>query len=313
MIETRKAHELDIVELTEDLPQYDLKRGARGAVVEVFDKPEEAYMLEFVDESGTSSVIADWVKPSQINNVSAAKAAFEQGWRLFEQGKHSEAEKYFRKAVALRPNEIKVLNNSLVNSLEVADVENRWKTGIKVFSFALRIDPAYETTRRNLAIAYFRRGIQQGLAKNHEQAVHLFQQALLADSSPELAEKVKKNLAVAYAAIAERFLTEGKLNEAAGMFEQAQLAGCLTAAVFNDYAITLVRLGRFDDAISAFERGLSHFSADETLQENLVNAQGAAEELRRAGTKYEGVLPAEIEYDFPDFQIEREQEYLVAA
>jgi hypothetical protein len=67
MLDTKKAHELDIVELTEDLPEYGLQRGARGTVVEVFDEPEEAYMLEFVDASGTSSKLADWVRPNQIN------------------------------------------------------------------------------------------------------------------------------------------------------------------------------------------------------------------------------------------------------
>ena len=45
MIETRKAQELDVVELTEDLPEYGLKKGERGAVVVAFDQPDEAYML----------------------------------------------------------------------------------------------------------------------------------------------------------------------------------------------------------------------------------------------------------------------------
>lgn len=69
MIETKKAHELDVVELTEDLPEYGLSRGDRGTVVEVFDVPEEAYMLEFVDESGAPSKIAYGVKPNQIINI----------------------------------------------------------------------------------------------------------------------------------------------------------------------------------------------------------------------------------------------------
>lgn len=69
MTATGKAQELDIVVLTEDLPEYGLKRGEKGTVVEVFDDPEEAYMLEFVDESGASSKIADWVKPDQIKLV----------------------------------------------------------------------------------------------------------------------------------------------------------------------------------------------------------------------------------------------------
>jgi hypothetical protein len=57
---------LDIVELTEDLPEYDLCRGARGTVLEVFGEPEEGYMIEFLEDSGAISKIADWVRPEQI-------------------------------------------------------------------------------------------------------------------------------------------------------------------------------------------------------------------------------------------------------
>jgi hypothetical protein len=69
MIETKKAHEPDIVELTEDLPEFDLRRGERGTVVEVFDKPEEAYIIEFIYDSGASSKLAYGVRPDQIVNV----------------------------------------------------------------------------------------------------------------------------------------------------------------------------------------------------------------------------------------------------
>jgi hypothetical protein len=70
MLETKKAYELDIVELTEDLPEFGLRRGEQGTVVEVFDKPEEAYILEFIYESGASSTLAYGVKPTQIKNLS---------------------------------------------------------------------------------------------------------------------------------------------------------------------------------------------------------------------------------------------------
>lgn len=69
MIEVTKAQELDVIELTEDLPEYDLRRGAQGTVLEVFGNPEEAYMIEFLENSGEISKIADWVKPSQIKMV----------------------------------------------------------------------------------------------------------------------------------------------------------------------------------------------------------------------------------------------------
>jgi len=68
MVETKTVQDLEIVELTEDLPQYDLKKGSQGTIVETFDEPEEAYMIEFVDESGTSSKIADWVRPNQFRS-----------------------------------------------------------------------------------------------------------------------------------------------------------------------------------------------------------------------------------------------------
>lgn len=74
MLKTRTANLLDIVELVEDLPEYDVKRGEQGVVVEVFDDPEEGYILEFGDPSGTSSKLAYWVKPEQIKPVTPRKA-----------------------------------------------------------------------------------------------------------------------------------------------------------------------------------------------------------------------------------------------
>lgn len=70
MIETKKAHELDVVELTEDLPEFDLRRGEQGTVVEVFENPEEAYIIEFLYDEGASSKLAYGVRPAQIIMVS---------------------------------------------------------------------------------------------------------------------------------------------------------------------------------------------------------------------------------------------------
>ena len=74
MTETATTKLLDMVELLEDLPEYGVKSGERGVVVEVFDAPEEGYILEFVDPSGTSSRLAYWVKPEQIKWVTPTKA-----------------------------------------------------------------------------------------------------------------------------------------------------------------------------------------------------------------------------------------------
>jgi hypothetical protein len=66
MLETkRKANLLDVVEVVEDLPQYGIRRGERGSVVEVLDDPTEAYIVEFANDNG-SSRLAYWVRPDQI-------------------------------------------------------------------------------------------------------------------------------------------------------------------------------------------------------------------------------------------------------
>ncbi len=69
MIVSENIQELETVALIEDLPEYGLKRGEKGVIIEVFGQPAEAYMLEFVDESGASSKIADWVRPEQVRPV----------------------------------------------------------------------------------------------------------------------------------------------------------------------------------------------------------------------------------------------------
>lgn len=74
MLKTRTANLLDIVELTEDLPEYGVTRGEQGVVVEVFDEPDEGYILEFVDPSGASSRLAYWVMAGQIKRVTPRKA-----------------------------------------------------------------------------------------------------------------------------------------------------------------------------------------------------------------------------------------------
>lgn len=94
MLDTKKAQELDMVELLEDLPKYEVKKGEIGVVVEVFDNPDEAYDLEFVDESGTSSRFAYSVKPCQIRSANeTAEEALDSGLAFQSQGKEIDAGK----------------------------------------------------------------------------------------------------------------------------------------------------------------------------------------------------------------------------
>jgi hypothetical protein len=60
---------LDVVALLIDLPEYHLRRGAVGTVVETFTANEAhpgGYVVEFVDETGGVYALADVTDASQL-------------------------------------------------------------------------------------------------------------------------------------------------------------------------------------------------------------------------------------------------------
>lgn len=215
MIETRKAHELDIVELTEDLPQYGLKRGERGAVVEVFDEPEEAYMLEFVDESGSESKIADWVRPEQIRNINAeVKALIDSGFDWIRRHNSYEAEKAFCQAVSLRPSSMDIIGASILRSLTELNDSNDWLIAIEALELEFRVMPGNVIVRNNLAVAYHNYGNRQMEAEDFDSALNAFHQALLVASSVEVSEGVRKSFAAAYTFLGIQSSQKGETEEA---------------------------------------------------------------------------------------------------
>jgi tetratricopeptide (TPR) repeat protein len=196
MIQTRKAQELDVVELSEDLPEYGLKKGERGVVVVAFDNPDEAYMLEFVDESGTSSRFANVVKPEQIINIDAiAREALERGIKLHNEGRGKEAEPEFRRAIELNPRNIEELHNRIVKGFDVSGALDNF---IFAMRLVLRLDPGYEVARNNLAIAYENQGVQEANEGNLYGAINRFRIALAVGASPDVISYIKSNLATAY-------------------------------------------------------------------------------------------------------------------
>ncbi len=61
----------DIVELREDLPEFDLKRGAQGTVVECYSDGE--FEVEFVDEDGDTLALCA-LSPEKIVALSSGIA-----------------------------------------------------------------------------------------------------------------------------------------------------------------------------------------------------------------------------------------------
>jgi len=198
MLVTRKAQELDVVELTEDLPEYGLKQGERGTVIAAFDEPDEAYDLEFVDESGKSK-FAYSVRANQIVTIDAhAEEAFQRGLELIASGKTLEGRRSLRQAVKLKPSLIGVLLNSVLENF--GDSED-WDQLVPALRFITELDPEYEIARNNLVIAYLNQGIRQAKNGDVEGALQMFYSAAGIRVSQETLSWVQHNLVAAHTAL----------------------------------------------------------------------------------------------------------------
>lgn len=307
MIEVRKAHELDVVELTEDLPEYGVRRGARGTVVEVFEKPEEAYMIEFLENDGEISKLADWVKPAQIKNIDLiAREFYVKGMKALEQEDFREALCNLRVAINLIPSYVRGLHNSLAQS--VGPREN-WPMFIKAMQLVLLLNSHYEIARKNLGIAYLNLGVQIAKSGDYRESLKAFHFALATQTSSEVVSLIKENIAASYTALGneafrrnemENFLSffgsahfnalnettklnlakahfhyanfcadVGKLEEAIYSYQAAEDAGFMLPEVLNNHACVLAGSGRLAEAIMTFEAANSLAPHDQTIRVNL--------------------------------------------
>jgi tetratricopeptide (TPR) repeat protein len=203
-----KAHESDLVELTEDLPKYDLKQGQRGFVIEAFDEPNEAYDIEFEDENGEFIGFAYSVKPEQIVNIDArAREAYADGVALLKSGAKLEGRRKLREAVRLKPDVARFLFSSVLESFGASEDFN---VLIDALRFVCKLNPSDELPRTNLVSAYLNRGIQQARIGDVEGALQLFYPAMLIAPSDETRARVRQNLAAAHTSLATQAHTRSR-------------------------------------------------------------------------------------------------------
>ena len=306
MLQIQKAQELDVVELTEDLPQYGLCKGTHGTVLEVFDQPEEAYMIEFVDPSGENSKIADWVLPAQIENLDQkAGLLFKRGIELLNIGKSIEASEQLRHAIHLKPGLIRILHNSIS---ELAKAKE-WKKLIEGMRFIIDIDPDYELAWGNLAVASLNYGVQKArendlagalafflkafrietltritdLARENIAAAHVglgiqaHQKAQLETALKHMEtaytfmsnSQTRRNLGLAYSIMAEKLLMDQKFEAAIGNYIAAEESGMLTSEGLNNRAVAHVHRMEIDEAIETLEVALTIEPDNEVAKANL--------------------------------------------
>ena len=59
---------LDIVKIRKNYPEYKLKKGDIGTVIECFKKPDEAYLVEFSDSNG-EAICTEFFKYDELEKV----------------------------------------------------------------------------------------------------------------------------------------------------------------------------------------------------------------------------------------------------
>jgi tetratricopeptide (TPR) repeat protein len=310
MIEARKAHELDIVELTEDLPDFGVRRGERGTVVEAFDYPEEAYVLEFVDGVGSASRLAYGVTPEKLINVDAiAREHYSRGMRSLEKGDYVSATRELKEAIGLIPSYIRGLHESLRQAF--APKED-WASLISALQFVIPLDPNYLIAKHNLAIAFLNYGVQLANKGNYSDALQLFQSALRVEAQEEVVSlttenistthralaitahkandmllackhfesayifkrdlRTKQDLALIYFYVGDYYLNKNDPNGAATYYQWAQDTGLTTPEVLNNHGVALAVKGDINGAIVLFEMALGLTPDDEILEANLRRA-----------------------------------------
>ena len=264
---TRKAHDLDVVELTEDLPEYGLKRGERGTVVVSFDNPDEAYDIEFVDESGQSK-FAYSVKPAQISTGDEiAQQTFESGLALLNSGDVAQAEQLLRESITLRPHYVAGLHNLVIDRLGGS---RKWAALIEALRLVIRLNPDYhenghrlaDYARDNLANAYNNRGVDSAQKEDSNKAIVWFDFALAVGPRNDVATLIRRNIVKRYTSMGIRAYQRGD-HEGAMMFMLRACEIDSSEQTRHNIGVALVHLslkysqdGQLDEARDALQRAI---------------------------------------------------------
>ncbi len=318
MLETRKAQELDIVELTKDLPEYGFKRGERGTVITAFDEPSEAYDLEFVNESGESR-FAYSVRPEQIVNIEClAKEAFDQGVKFVKEGNSVDAEDSFQRAIELKPGYIAVLHNLIIRDLWKSE---NWPMLIVALQMVLRLNPDYEENghnlaifaRNNLAMSYSNLGVQLARQGDDLGALQYFDMALGVGPTKEDASLIRRNIVKAYTSLGIQLCSKGEYSTSirymgvACAVDTNQITRHNLGIAYALLARSYITQHRFEDALSALVYAGDLGVVIPRWEEINKLANANSDQLREA------LQSLEIEAEFTPTPPMQQQEFRIAA
>lgn len=258
----QRAYEGDVVELSIDLPAYNVKRGQRGVVIAAFDEPSEAYDLEVVNESGDFIGFAYSIKPEQFANLS--RNAFVRAMEAVEKVDLRTVEAELRAAVDLRPDYIAGFVMSILATIpegaERKGFEDNVGYLIPLLRLATRVDPNYEFARINLAVAFLNFGVAKARKKNYLEAIELFYSALGIKTDPDTESRIKTNIVRAFTSLAKNSFQNDRAEEGFGYIRTAfwvlqdEITRRNLGIAYGNLGIFYMRSQRFDFAIEQFAR-----------------------------------------------------------
>jgi tetratricopeptide (TPR) repeat protein len=257
----QKAFEGDVVELSVDIPTFNVKRGQRGIVITGFDEPE-AYDLELENDSGDFMGFAYSIKPDQFQNLS--RSAFVRAMEAVERADLATAEKELKVATDLRPDYIGGFVMSVLASVpdpvEKKGFDEDVNYLIPLLRLATRVDPTYEFARVNLAIAFLNFGVAKARKKNYLEAIELFYSALGIKTDSETESQIKKNIVMAFTRLGAESLQNDRVEEGFGylrmafFFLQNETTRRNLGLAYGNLGIFYMKSEQFDFAMQNFER-----------------------------------------------------------
>lgn len=258
----QKAFEGDVVELSVDIPTFNVKRGQRGVVVTTFEEPSEAYDLEMTDEAGRLVGFAYSIKPDQFTNLS--RDAFVRAMEAVERADLVTAERELEAATDLRPDYIGGFVMSVLATIpegsEEIGLEDNVSYLIPLLRLATRVDPNYEFARSNLAVAFLNFGVAKARKKSYHEAIELFYSALGIRTDLEIESLIKTNIVRAFTALAKNSFQNDRVEEGFGYIRTAfwvlqdEITRRNLGLAYGNLGIFYMKSQRFDFAIEQLAR-----------------------------------------------------------
>lgn len=258
----QKAFEGDVVELSTDIPTFNVKRGQRGVVITTFDKPSEAYDLELTDQGGRSVGFAYSITPDQFTNLS--RNAFVRAMEAVERADLVTAERELGEATDLRPDYIGAFVMSVLASVpdpvEGKGFEEDVSFLIPLLRLATRVDPNYEFARFNLAVAFLNFGVGKARKESYHEAIELFYSALGIGTDLETESQIKTNIVRAFTALAKNAFQNDRTEEGFGYIRTAfwvlqdEITRRNLGLAYGNLGISYMKAQLFDFAIEQFLR-----------------------------------------------------------